>query len=177
MLLKASNRDYFRHLWEMLFYMIFCLSLPFIIGYISGDGITEFMIQLSIVFFIVFCVPAIVLFLRYASVNKSIEINYKNTRIEISKSGKFRAIGLSEIESVEVKLTLPIYFNGVRYFATDSFLYATVYLKSKESFTVTTLLDNELFDTKHYFSDKVDVVRKLRLICWPPNQKLKFLTN
>jgi len=177
MLLKVSNRDYFRHSWGMFFYMFFCLSLPYILDSKDGDGTAELAIQLSLGFFLLMCVPAIILIIRYANVNNSLEITYRNERLELSQEGNRRTIELSEIDHIETKLPIPVYFNGFRFFATDSLFYTVIYLETEENFTVTTLLDNELLDTNAYLGDKFEIVRKLRPICWPPNHNLKFAVN
>ncbi|PWK50788.1 hypothetical protein C8D97_10675 [Pleionea mediterranea] len=159
----------------MLLYLGLCISLPFVFEYIYEEkDIFDFTIRLSVIFFVLLCVPPMVLFFRYAIVNNSLEIAYKSNDIELLLNGKKRIVKLNEIEHIEIKLTFPTYFSGIRYLATDSFLYAVIYLHSKESFTVTSLLDNELFDTKAFFNGRVDIFRKLRFVCWPPGQNLHF---
>ena len=78
MVLKVTNKKYWGHLWGMLFYLIFCLALPFFFD--SEDGTFEFMIKISTVFIFLLCVPPIILFFRYLIVNRPLEVKYSRDK-------------------------------------------------------------------------------------------------
>jgi len=113
------------------------------------------------------------LFVRYVIVSRDVEVKYLNDKVKLSLNGKVREVDLADIDFIEAKLTLPVFFNGIRFLATDSFLYAKFHLNSGESFIVTSMLDNELLETLCFFKNKKEINRKLAFICWPPANKLK----
>ena len=173
--MKASFSNYYGHLWELFFYMLFFLFLPKILELITGRESSEIVTTLSIIGGVLFCIPAVILFLRYIAINKNIEIEYTESKINVCINGLFRNIEIKEIERVDMRVTLPVFYNGFRYFATDSFFYAVIYLKSKEKVVVTSLIDNELIETIDYLKNKVKVHRKWSFICWPPVNELKTM--
>jgi len=175
MIMKTTNKNYFGHLWELFFYLALCFFIPIYFDSKYEKGTAEILLIISTVWFFLLCFPAIVLFFRYVIVNKNVKIKYQKNSINILVSNESRVVALDEVDSVEIKLTLPVFYNGIRFLATDSFLCAVVYLKTGENFTITTLIDNELIETKNYFKNKVKVERKLRFICWP--SKLKLAMN
>lgn len=170
--MKVSKKNYIRHMWGGVFYAVFSVSLPFILNTKGGNEYIEFAMKLSLGFFMIMCVPALISFYRYVVVSRNIEINYDRNKIEIVQKTYSRTVELKEVKQIDMVLTLPVYFGGFRFFATDSFFYAVIQLKSNECFTVTTFIDNELLDTKSFFADKVSFNKKPRLICWPPKIKL-----
>jgi len=170
--MKASFKNYYGHLWELFFYVAFFLFLPKILGLIIGREPSEMVTVISIIGGVAFSVPAIVLLWRYVAINKDVEIEYLKNKINVLIDDSSRTFEMDEIEHIEIRVTLPVFYNGFRYFATDSYFYAVIYLKSKESFVVTSLIDNELIETIDYFKDKATVERKWSFICWPPAHNL-----
>jgi hypothetical protein len=140
--------------------------------FLTGSGDGEIVLTSSIIGFLFICVPALSLFIRYVVINKKTEVEYKEKSINLFIGGYAKVIDISSIENVEIRVSLPVFYNGFRYFPTDSYFYAVIYLKSKEKFVVTSLIDNELIETINYFKDKVKVNRKWSFICWPPAHKL-----
>ncbi len=174
MKLSASPKSYYSHLWELFFYLILFGLMPCILELLTGKASGELVIKLSMLGGVIFCVPVIFLFWRYVALNKHVAVEYQKDTVYVFCGENSRVIDVSDIERVEIKVTLPVYFNGFRYFATDSYFYAVIRLKSGEHFVVTSLIDNELIETLYFFRQRDDIgmQKKWSFICWPPGHQL-----
>ena len=139
--------------------------------FFTGRENSEIIRNFSAIGFFIFCVPAVFLFIRYVLLNKNLVVEYRVNSISMSIGEYSKTLKIENINNVETRVSLPVYFNGFRYFPTDSYFYAVIYLNSGDSFVVTSLVDNELIETIDYFKDKLKVTRKWSFICWPPSHR------
>ena len=176
-MMKTSIKNYFWHAWGILLFISLCLFIPFYSKMKYGVQSSNLIIDFAWAFFVIVCVPAIALYLRYYLLSRNYTVFYSYKCISFISNCKKRNINVGDISHIEIKMPIPMYFNGLRFFATDSFLYAVIYTKSKEKFVITSFLDRDLIDTIAFFKGKVDIKRKPRLLCWPPKNKVNITNN
>jgi len=169
--MKSSFKKHLWHLWGLIFYIVLCISLYFYLVYEHGEAIYELAMGISVICFFLLCVPCVFLYWRYIYLEKELKVEFLKNSINIFKGDLVRNIKLNEISYIDIKLPIPLYYNGFRYFATDSFLCATAHLNSGEQFVITSLVDLELIDTKNYFKNKIQVKERWAFICWPPSHR------
>ena len=167
--LVASKNNYWSHSWVLIGFTIFyCILLPLYYEVVEGRSTDSFIIFLMIVFFIILCLPAIILLVRYSHVNNNVTVIYDNDIVYFELGKLARKLNIKDVEQVEFKASISVSYDRPRLFATDSFMYANIILKTGEHFTVTSLLDLELLKTEKFFRHQVPITKKIRFICWPP---------
>ncbi|MET1257484.1 hypothetical protein [Aliikangiella maris] len=168
--MRANKKTYLYHYWIIVLFLVLALVLPRLIELFISSKLHE-----NTIIFIEFALicPAIlamILFVQYYSLSKNLKVKYFDNKVFICSGETKKSFEISDVQQLRIKYSIPVYFKGFRYFPTDSFMYALIYLRSGERFLITSFLDLELLDTIRFFEGKVNVVKKPTLMCWPPKQ-------
>ncbi len=166
MKLQITAKKCWAHLWQLVLLFLFCISLPFYFKYILGEQINTFVIYITLLIFLLICTPAIYLFVRYYKHSKKTGISYHDDYFEIHSKETCKKLKWKQVDKVVFNVTLPVHFNSIRMLATDSFLFATIYIQSGEEIKITSLVDIELIETRRNFIGKVRIETRSKFICW-----------
>jgi len=158
--MKITAKNQFKALGTSFFYFS-----SFFLILIVIDNII-FVLFYIVIGFLIFLLPAVLLYIQYWRTNRNEEYYIKRDCIIYRKDGVETIYTLDELDKVEFYLT-PGYFekSGVNPFPIDTFYYAKLHLKNGKYLILTNLLAPRLEAEFQYMFDlKKERVRKR--YCW-----------
>ena len=139
---EVTLRHHFQNGWTIHIYLLGFSLFPFYMKSIYGpEDMVEF-IQLSILFFLLFFIPQLILHLNYYFHNKDDILLYDAPRrsITIDHAGVSQTFFFDDIELVERFKSYPLAEGRMQWFPWDSYNYSIIHLKNGKEFLVTSLL-------------------------------------
>lgn len=143
--LVVNIRSHWSLLWPMLMLIVGFLAIPFLIKIQYGDeSITALALNISLWILIVSIIPAVALHIYYLGLNANTIIEQKGSEITVIRSGEKLAFDLSEIDRINIKLSVSASFGGVPFIPSENYFIGSIVLADKSTIKVTSLLDINL---------------------------------
>lgn len=139
---KICLDHHFKNAWTILIYLVIFSVLPiYMINRFGSEDILVF-VQLSVVVFLVFFIPQLILHINYFMRNKGDVFFYDPTgqKITLNHKGESVSFSFRDIELVKRFKSYPLAENRMQWFPWDSYNYSVIRLKGGQEFIVTSLL-------------------------------------
>lgn len=139
---KISLDHHFKNAWTILIYLLIFSALPiYMINRFGSDDMLVF-VQLSVLVFLLFFIPQLILHINYYMRNKGDIFFYDPTgqKITINHKGESVSFSFRDIELIKRFKSYPLSENRMQWFPWDSYNYSIIRLKGGREFIVTSLL-------------------------------------
>lgn len=157
---KICLDHHFKNAWTILIYLVIFSVLPiYMINRFGSEDILVF-VQLSVVVFLVFFIPQLILHINYFMRNKGDVFFYDPTgqKITLNHKGESVSFSFRDIELVKRFKSYPLAENRMQWFPWDSYNYSVIRLKGGQEFIVTSLLVPNM--DLPIDSDKIVLIKK-----------------
>jgi hypothetical protein len=139
---KISLDHHFKNAWTILIYLLIFSALPiYMINRFGYDDMMVF-VQLSVLVFLLFFIPQLILHINYYMRNKGDVFFYDplGQKITIYHRELFVSFSFSDIEKINRFKSYPFAENRMQWFPWDSYNYSVIRLKGGQEFVITSLL-------------------------------------
>jgi hypothetical protein len=139
---KISFEHHIKNAWTILIYLLIFSILPVYMVNRFGFGDTLIFLQLSILGFLLFFVPQLIIHINYYMRNKGDIFLYDpvGKRITINRKGESASFLFSDIELIKRFKSYPLAENRMQWFPWDNYNYSNIRLKNGQEFIITSLL-------------------------------------
>lgn len=139
---KISFKHQLKNAWAILIYLAIFSILPIYMINRFGSKDTFVFLQLSVVGFLLFFIPQLILHMNYYMKNKGDIFFYDpaGQSISINRKGESASFSFNDIELIKRYKSYPLAENRMQWFPWDSYNYSVIRLKGGQEFIVTSLL-------------------------------------
>lgn len=147
---KITKRNEWRHLRFIIEgVIIFAVSIPFMI-YVRGVGIDELniVITIALLLMLVYEIPALILYLKYYSLDEGKVMLYEPNELKITisdkKKGEVSEFTLDDIKGIFHTMTGSMESGGLHLTSWSKFNYSEIYLSNGKKHIITSLMVDKL---------------------------------
>lgn len=157
---KISFEHHLKNAWMILIYLSIFSILPIYMINRFGTNDALIFIQLSILGFLLFFLPQLILHINYYMRNKRDIFFYDpvGQRITINHKGESASFSFSDIELIKQFKSYPLAEDRMQWFPWDNYNYSIVRLKNGQEFIITSLLVPNM--DLPIDSDKIKLMKK-----------------
>ncbi|GGH25219.1 hypothetical protein FAZ19_15805 [Sphingobacterium alkalisoli] len=159
---KISRKNEWSNFKSILTYVfVFVFLTPLMFHFRFPEESIVDVIPISMIGFLIFLIPVVILHLKYFSINENLVLIYddfnRSITIVSKKENTKSNFSLDDIKSVFHYMTGPFGEKRMHWWPWDSYNYSIIYLKDNRKFTITSLMNERL---ELPIGDKYNVITK-----------------
>lgn len=139
---RISFEHHLKNAWAIIIYLSIFSILPFYMISRFGSKDTLIFLLLSIVGFLVFFIPQLVLHINYYMKNKGDTFYYdpSGQKVTINHKGELTSFSFGDIQLLKRFKSYPLSEDRMQWFPWDNYNYSIIRLKNGQEYTITSLL-------------------------------------